>query len=185
MKILQIYCTNTVSRTFLKCSQLWNLNFNATSGYIFKNFTNHPMMMMLLLPHNFHCVRCVCDLVGSCCSSIYSYVGMCYVRCEYEQCEYSSYIIHLSSGSIKAKAIKQKKEKVTLPLLCVLVVARMYLLLGYPLQCLGGKVRSCCKMWMCECECKCGKTKLSSYTPAAAKAAPISLSVSYFIMEVM
>lgn len=135
--------------------------------------------------HIISIVSGVCDLVGSCCSSIYSYVGMCYVRCEYEQCEYSSYIIHLSSGSIKAKAIKKKRKGNTSVALCVLVVARMYLRLGYPLQCLGGKVRSCCKMWMCECECKCGKTKLSSYTPAAAKTAPISLSVSYFIMEVM
>lgn len=92
---------------------------------------------------------CVCDLVGSCCCSIYSYVGMCYVCCEYEQCEYSSYIIHLSSGSIKAKAIKKRKGNTSVALCCVVfVMPRMYLRLGYPLQCLGGKVRSCCKMWM-------------------------------------
>lgn len=68
--------------------------------------------------HIISIVSGVCDLVGSCCSSIYSYVGMCYVRCEYEQCEYSSYIIHLSSGSIKAKAIKKKRKGNTSVALC-------------------------------------------------------------------
>lgn len=125
-------------------------------------------------------IVCVCDLVGSCCSSIYSYVGMCYVCCEYEQCEYSSYIIHLSSGSIKAKAIKKRKGNTSVALCCVCYAQNVSSAwLSAPVS------RWQSSKLLQNVNVNVAKTKLSSYTPTTAKAAPISLSVSYFIIEVM